>query len=84
MENNKIIIYTADTGQTKIDVKLENEVLWVTQAQICELHRTSKANVSEHIKHFFDEELKEKAAVWNFRTIASDGKTNMTSFYNFD
>ncbi len=51
MDSNKVIIYTASDGQTKIDVKLEDETLWLTQAQMCELYQTSKSNVSEHIKH---------------------------------
>ena len=59
-EQNKVIIYTASDGQTKIDVKLEDETLWLTQAQMCELYQTSKSNISEHIKHIFEEgELQE-------------------------
>ena len=50
-ENNKIPIYTDNDGLTKIDVKLEEDTLWLTQAQMCELYQTSKSNVSEHIKH---------------------------------
>ena len=50
-EQNKVIIYTASDGQTKIDVKLEDETLWLTQAQMCELYQTSRTNVVEHIKH---------------------------------
>ena len=55
MPENKVIIYTANDGKTKIDVKLEEETLWLTQAQMCELYQTSKSNVSEHIKHIFEE-----------------------------
>ncbi len=66
MEENKVIIYTADDGKTKIDVKLEEETLWLTQAQMCELYQTSKSNVGEHIKHIFDdEELTKEATVRN-------------------
>ena len=54
-ENNKILIYTDNGGLTKIDVKLEEDPLWLTQTQMCELYHTSKSNVSEHIKHIFDE-----------------------------
>lgn len=85
MEENKIIIYTASDGRTKIDVKLEDETLWLTQAQMCELYQTSKSNVSEHIKHIFEDgELPSDAVVRKFRTTASDGKTYMTTFYNLD
>jgi len=84
-EKNKIIIYTDDSGQTKIDVKLEDETLWLTQAQMCALYQTSKSNVSEHIKHIFDEgELQESSVVRKFRTTAADGKSYLTTYYNLD
>ena len=50
-----IIIYTDESGLTKLDVRIEDETLWLTQAQMCELYQTSKSNVSEHIKHIFEE-----------------------------
>ena len=85
MEENKMIIYTSIDGQTKIDVRLEDETLWLTQAQMCELYQTSKSNVSEHIKHIFEEgELDEESVVRKFRTTASDGKSYNTTFYNLD
>ena len=84
-ENNKIFIYTDSSGLTKIDVKLEENTLWLTQAQMCELYQTSKSNVSEHIKHIFEEgELQEEAVVRKFRTTAADGKSYLTTFYNLD
>ena len=84
-EKNKIIIYTDDSGLTKIDVKLEDETLWLTQAQMCALYQTSKSNVSEHIKHIFNEgELQESSVVRKFRTTAADGKSYLTTYYNLD
>ena len=84
-EKNKIIIYTDDSGLTKIDVKLEDETLWLTQAQMCALYQTSKSNVSEHVKHIFDEgELQESSVVRKFRTTAADGKSYLTTHYNLD
>ena len=75
MNENKIIIYTANDGKTKIDVKLEEETLWLTQAQMCELYQTSKSNVSEHIKHIFEDgELNEDSVVRKFRTTAKMAK----------
>ena len=66
MPENKVIIYTANDGKTNIDVKLEEETLWLTQAQMCELYQTSKSNVSEHIKHIFEEgELDKESVVRN-------------------
>ena len=85
MEENKMIIYTSIDGQTRIDVRLEDETLWLTQAQMCELYQTSKSNVSEHIKHIFEEgELEENSVVRKFRTTASDGKSYNTTYYNLD
>ena len=75
-QNNPIIIYQSEDGNTRIEVKLENETVWLTQQQLCDLYQTSKSNVSEHIKHIFDEgELDEDSVVRKFRTTASDGKT---------
>jgi len=84
-ENNKILIYTDSSGFTKIDVRLTEDTLWLTQAQMCELYQTSKSNVSEHIKHIFEEgELQEDAVVRKFRTTAADGKSYLTTFYSLD
>ena len=81
-ENNKILIYTDGSGLTKIDVRLTDDTLWLTQAQMCELYQTSKSNVSEHIKHIFEEgELQEEAVVRKFRTTAADGKKTDTALW---
>ena len=85
MKENKVIIYTANDGKTKIDVKLEEETLWLTQAQMCALYQSSKSNISEHIKHIFEEgELNEESVVRKFRTTAADGKEYLVSHYNLD
>ena len=84
MPENKVIIYTANDGKTKIDVKLEEETLWLTQAQMCELYQTSKSNVSEHIKHIFEEgELDKEAVVRNFRTTQTEGSRDVERDYLF-
>ena len=84
MIENKVIIYTANDGKTRIDVKLEEETLWLTQAQMCELYQTSKSNVSEHIKHIFEEgELDRDSVVRNFRTTASDGKEYIARYLKY-
>lgn len=88
MSENKtgeIVIYQTDDGQTKIDVRFEDETVWLTQAQLVDLYQSSKANISEHIKHIFEEgELDEDSVVRNFRTTAADGKSYNTKFYNLD
>ena len=55
MTNSEIILYKNSEGNIKIDVRLEDETVWLTQAQICELFQKSKATVSEHIKNIFEE-----------------------------
>ena len=82
---NEIIIYQTQDGRTKIDVRIENETVWLTQNQMVELFQSSKANISEHISHIFEEgELDENSVVRNFRTTASDGKNYNTKHYNLD
>jgi len=85
MTNSNILIYQTEDGQTKIETRLEDETVWLTQAQLCELFQKSKSTISEHIKNIFDdEELIEDAVVRNFRTTAEDGKNYNTNFYNLD
>ena len=67
-----IIIYQSESGETKIDVRFQDETVWLTQAQLCELYQSSKANVSEHIKNIFEEgELEQSAVVRKIRTTAA-------------
>ena len=66
-------------------MKFVDETVWLTQAQLCELYHTSKSNISEHIKHIFEEgELDEVSVVRKFRTTAADGKNYNTTYYNLD
>ena len=87
MENQKgeILFYQREDGSAQIDVRLEEDTVWLTQAQLVILYQSSKANVSEHIKHIFEEgELIENSVVRNFRTTAPDGKNYITKHYNLD
>ncbi len=85
MDTGEIIIYQNKEGNINIDVRLEDETVWLTQAQLCELFQKSKATISEHISHVFEEgELEESSVVRNFRTTASDGKSYDNKFYNLD
>ena len=66
-EHGEIIIYQAEDGLAKIDVRVADETVWLTQAQLCNLYQTSKSNVSEHIKHIFEEgELEKKSSCSEF------------------
>lgn len=84
----EIIIYETDDGLTKIDVKMVDETVWLTQAQLVELYHTSKSNVSEHIKNIFtDGELDETATVRKFRTVQNEGGREIErelTYYNLD
>ncbi|MBI4231622.1 virulence RhuM family protein [Candidatus Peregrinibacteria bacterium] len=72
--NNEIIIYQGENNEVKIDVRLENDTVWLTQAQLVDLYQSSKSNISEHIKNIFsDGELDEKVVVRNFRTTTPHG-----------
>lgn len=81
----EILIYQAAEGDTRLEVRLEDETVWLSQQQMAELFQTSKSNINEHIKHIFAEgELERESVVRNFRTTAADGKTYNVSFYNLD
>jgi hypothetical protein len=90
-QKSELIIYQSEDGVTKIQVRLEDNTVWLTQADMVELFQSSKSNISEHIKHIFEEfELQQELVVRKFRTTtkhgAIEGKTqeNWTNFYNLD
>ena len=73
--NNEFIIYTTDDGQVEIEVRLEDENVWLTQNSMAELFDTTKQNISLHIKNIFEEnELNENSVVKENLTTAKDGK----------
>jgi hypothetical protein len=81
----QFLVYMAEDGRTKLEVRLENETVWLTQQHMADLFQTSKQNVGQHLKKIFDEgELSEKSVVKNFFTTAADGKAYRTNFYNLD
>lgn len=85
MNTGEILLYQNQDGSIKIDVRLEEETVWLTQAQLCVLFQKSKATVSEHLKNIFEEgELDEKVVVRNFRTTANDRNNYDTNYYNLD
>ena len=82
---SEIVIFKTTDEKISVDVRFEGETVWLTQAQLVDLYGSRKANVSEHIKHIFEEEeLKEDSVVRKFRTTASDGKSYQTKYYNLD
>lgn len=87
-ESGDIIIYQTDDGETKIDVKVQNETVWLSQQQMADLYGTTKQNISLHIKNIFDEnELNENSTVKEFLTVQKEGNRSVertVKFYNLD
>jgi hypothetical protein len=85
MSNSEIIIYQNSDGNIKIDVRLEDETVWLNQSQMGMLFGKDKRTISEHINNIFNEdELNKDSVVRNFRTTALDGKSYDVNFYNLD
>ena len=86
LENiSNILIYQTEDGVTKIQTRLEDENVWLTQAQMAELFQKSRVTITEHISNIFKEnELDANSVSRNFRLTANDGKSYDTAFYNLD
>ncbi|MCL2028556.1 MAG: virulence RhuM family protein [Bacteroidales bacterium] len=87
-QKGEVIIYQNDDDSVKLNVRLENETVWLTQQQLAELFQTSRTNVVEHIKHIFEEgELSENATCRKFRQVQIEGTREVSRelpFYNLD
>ena len=86
--NGDIIIYQTDDGVTKIDVRVENETVWLSQQQMAELFGTSRTNIIEHINNIYkEEELDKESTCQNFRQVRKEGNRKVTReipFYKLD
>lgn len=79
---SEIILYQTEDNRTRIEVRLENETVWLTQAQMAELFQTSIPNVSMHIRNVLTEsELPFDSVVKDSLTTAADGKKYQVAFY---
>ena len=75
-DNTEFLMYQTEDGKTKIEVRMEDETVWLSLNQMAELFQRDKSVISRHIKNIFSEgELDEKSVVANFATTAADGKT---------
>ena len=87
-EHGEIILYQSEDGLTKIDVRFEDETVWLTQQQMAELFQSSRSNIVEHIQHIYEEgELDEAATCRKFRQVRSEGSRQVTRelpYYNLD
>ena len=88
MEENKIVIDQTEDGQSEIDVRLENETVWLTQAQMVELFQTTKQNVSLHLNNLYKEgELEKEGTVKEYLTVQQEGKRTVSrtvKYYDLD
>ncbi|MGO1524399.1 MAG: hypothetical protein ACTHV8_12015 [Nesterenkonia sp.] len=86
--NTEILLYAAEDGATRVDVRLEGETVWLTQQQLAELFQSSRTNIVEHIQHVYDEgELDETATCRNFRQVRQEGSRRVARqipHYNLD
>jgi hypothetical protein len=85
---NEIIIYQADELSTRLEVRIEEDTIWLTQVQIVKLFESSKANISEHIKRIFQTgELEKQPTVRKIRTVQIEGGRTVSreiTHYNLD
>lgn len=85
MDNGQIILFQTQGGETKIEVRLSNETVWLTADQMAELFQRNKSTISRHIKNVFESgELQRNSVVAENATTASDGKTYTVAYYNLD
>lgn len=83
--HSDFILFKTEDEKISVDVRFEEETVWLTQAQLCDLFQKSKAKISEHIKNIFEEgELIENSVVRKFRTTATNGKLCEVNYYNLD
>jgi prophage maintenance system killer protein/prophage antirepressor-like protein len=84
--NNQIVIYQTEDGQTQVDVRLENETVWLTQKQIAELFGTKRPAITKHLKNIYaSEELDKNSTCSILEHMGNDGKqTYSTKYYNLD
>ena len=86
--NSEILFYSTEDGKSKIEVRLENETVWLSQQQMVELFQTTKQNISLHINNVYKEgELQEVGTVKEYLTVQTEGKRQVQrniSFYNLD
>lgn len=85
VSGSEIILYQAEDGKATINVRLEDETVWLSQIAMAELFQSSKQNISLHLRNIFGEdELEEKAVVKDYLTTAADGKTYVIKHYNLE
>ena len=84
-DKGQILLYQTPDGESHIEVRLQDETVWLSLDQMAELFQRNKSTISRHIKNVFEEgELEQYSVIANFATTASDGKTYNVTYYNLD
>lgn len=87
-DNNQIIIYQSEDGETRIDVKFTGDTVWLSQQQMADLYQTSRPNIVQHIRNIYEDgELDEPSTCKNFLQVRTEGARQVTReipFYNLD
>ena len=88
MEENKILIYQTEDGQTQVDVRMENDTVWLTQAQMAELFQTDRTSIVRHINNIYKvEELEREATCAKIAQVQIEGNRKVTRnipYFNLD
>lgn len=85
MDKGQFLLYQTPDGDSQIEVKLQNDTVWLSLDQMAELFQRNKSTISRHIKNVLEDgELEEKSVVAFFATTATDSKTYSVAYYNLD
>ena len=85
MDKGQFLLYQTPDGDSQIEVKLQNDTVWLSLDQMAELFQRNKSTISRHIKNVLEDgELQEEATIANFATTATGGKNYSVAYYNLD
>ena len=85
MDKGQFLLYQTPDGDSQIEVKLQNDTVWLSLDQMAELFQRNKSTISRHIKNVLEDgELEAESVVANFATTATDGKNYAVAYYNLD
>jgi len=84
-KQGELLLYQTEDGNTRLQVRIQGETVWLPLSQMAELFQRDKSVISRHIRNIFDEgELRQGSVVANFATTAADGKTYQVDYFNLD
>jgi hypothetical protein len=84
-KSSELLLYQAEDGRTRIEVRLQNGTVWLTQKQMADLFQKDVRTISDHLQNLFEEgELQPDSVIRKYRITAADGKSYDTNHYNLD